>query len=156
MRYLALFFVLTFFTSSLVLGNQKPEQVRFAYLEGTKSKEKAQEFENIIAKSESLDPSIKLAYMGAAKVLNARYIKLTARKKVIDEGTDMIERAVEKNPNNTEIRLIRLSIQENLPKILNYNKNINEDKEKVLEALNSSSDANLKKMIQGYLDLKSK
>ena len=43
------------------------------------------------------------------------------------EGVKWIEFAITKEPNNIEIRLVRLSVQENVPGITHYNKNIKED-----------------------------
>lgn len=156
MRFLTIIYVFFISFLNIAYANQSPENIRLAYLEGTKSKEKAKEFEEIIITSNNLDNAVKTAYIGASKVLNARYIKLTARKKVIDEGTELIEKAVQTNPNNPEIRLIRLTIQENLPKLLNYSSSIEEDKKIVLKALENSTDTSLKNMIKGYLEMKSK
>ena len=69
-----------------------------------------------------------VAYKGASIVLRAKFAK-KIKDKINDlkEGAKYIEYAIVSEPNNIEIRLIRLSIQENVPKIANYYKNKKED-----------------------------
>lgn len=62
----------------------------------------------------------------------------------------MLEFAVASEPNNIEIRLIRLSIQEKVPKIVNYNKNKKEDKDFLLEH-NKEQSGNLKTYIKHFM-----
>ena len=91
-----------------------------------------------------------VAYKGAGKMLLARYEPLTKRKPKIKEAIEWIESAVKRDSDNVEIRLIRLSVQENLPKFLKYNDKIEEDRKFVKEALPSIKDKELIEMINGY------
>jgi hypothetical protein len=43
-------------------------------------------------------------------------------------GTDMLDAAIKKHPDNYEARLIRLNIQDNVPWITGYTSEIKEDK----------------------------
>ncbi len=43
------------------------------------------------------------------------------------EGKKNIEQAIKKEPENVELRFIRLSVQKNAPSFLGYKSNINED-----------------------------
>ena len=43
-----------------------------------------------------------------------------------------METVIKSNPNNVEMRLIRMSIQENIQKIVGYSKNLKEDKAYIL------------------------
>jgi len=66
---------------------------------------------------------VLLAYKGAAIAMKAKFAKqIKEKKNLFVEGVKLIENSVKSEPNNLEIRLIRLSIQENSPKILNYKK----------------------------------
>ena len=47
---------------------------------------------------------------------------------MLKEGKPLIEEAIAGQPDNVELRLIRLSVQENLPKIVPYRNHIAEDK----------------------------
>lgn len=69
-----------------------------------------------------------VAYKGASIAMSAKFAK-KIKDKINDlkEGAKYIEYAIVSEPKNIEIRLIRLSIQENVPKIANYYKNKKED-----------------------------
>jgi hypothetical protein len=47
---------------------------------------------------------------------------------LVKDGATSLEEIVKNNPNNAELRVIRMSVQENVPKIVGYNKNLKEDK----------------------------
>ena len=64
-------------------------------------------------------------------------------------GATLLETEISKFPKQTEYRFLRLCIQENCPKILGYNKNIQEDV--LLISTNYSQQSNLlKKIIYDY------
>ena len=61
------------------------------------------------------------------------------KKSNFKEGVKWIESAVKSKPDNIEIRMIRLGVQENTPKIAKYNTNIQEDKNFIIEHYNDES-----------------
>src|SRR5690606_2776110 len=98
------------------------------------------------------DEPVLAAYKGAGLMLLARYEKLAARGPKVKEAVPWIEQAIANEPNNAEIRLIRLSVQEHLPKFLKYHQNIEDDRQFIRQALPSLEDQGLKAMINGYFD----
>lgn len=69
-----------------------------------------------------------LGYLGALQTINANHVSNPITKlKTFKRGKQNIESAVKADPNNVEIRFIRLSVQKNTPTFLGYNVNINED-----------------------------
>jgi hypothetical protein len=50
------------------------------------------------------------------------------RKALVKTGATSLESIIKSNPNNIELRLIRLSVQENIPKIVGYRGSIKDDK----------------------------
>lgn len=123
---------LTFFVSLLAFALQDLSSVREQYSEATKSQKNAEDFYNLVANA-SKDNKVMLGYKGAAIALKAKFAKdRKAKKSLFIDGVKLIENAIKSEPNNIELRLIRLSIQENTPKILNYKSNINEDKKLIL------------------------
>jgi len=73
--------------------------------------------------------SVYLAYLGAFQTICANhFFNPISKLNIFNKGKKNIELAVDKNPNNIEIRFIRLSVQKNSPSFLNYKININEDK----------------------------
>ncbi len=79
------------------------------------------------------DDPVMLAYKGASQTLKARFLKDRAEKKtLVSNGIKLLERSVKMAPDKIEIRLVRLAIQENSPKILKYKANMAEDKGMIL------------------------
>ena len=68
------------------------------------------------------------------------------------KGKDKLEYLINNYSNNIELRFLRLTIQENLAKILGYNENINEDKTFINNNLHLVSDKDLFSRITNYLD----
>ena len=92
-----------------------------------------------------------IAYKGALLAMQSKYAKGKERKELFKKGASLLEAAVVANPNNIEIRVIRLSIQENVPKLLKYNANISEDKEFILKNYRQTPSKGLKSFVKGYV-----
>ena len=94
---------------------------------------------------------ILVAYKGSAITISAKFQKKISDKiKSFKEGAKLVEFAIESEPNNIEIRLIRLSIQENVPKIVKYNKNKKEDAAYILAHYSEQSNA-LKAYLKSFI-----
>lgn len=131
---------------------QDLDSLRLLYRDATKSQEKAQAFYKPLAAVTKSDTPVLVAYKGAGLMLLARYEKLAERGPKVKEAVPWIEQAVADEPNNPEIRLIRLSVQEYLPRFLKYNQNIEDDRQFIQQALPSLDDIGLEAMINGYFD----
>lgn len=133
-----------------IVKAQNLSDIRLLYKDATKSQEQAEAFYEPLHQVSMSDKPVLIAYKGSGLALLARYERLSARGPKVKEAVQWIEQAVAEEPNNAEIRLIRLSVQEHLPKFLKYNHNIDEDKQFVLEALPTIQDEGLRAMINGY------
>jgi hypothetical protein len=130
--------------------NQELPVVREQYFSASKSKEDAEKFYVLMSKYNK-ENKVFLAYKGAATALKSKFTtdKKLKRSLFVD-GVAMVENAVKSESNNAEIRLIRLSIQENTPKILKYKSNIDEDKMLILNVFDKQNAA-LKEYIKLYV-----
>jgi hypothetical protein len=129
---------------------QDLSQVRDKYYYASKTKESAQEFYEMLSDYKKNNQTL-IAYKGAAIVLKSKYTTILKNKKsLFIEGVTLIENAVKNNPDNCEIRLIRLSIQENTPKFLKYNGNIETDKKHILSHFDKL-DVDTKNCIRKYV-----
>lgn len=138
--------------STVTVHAQDRDNIRLLYKDATKSREQAEAFYEPLKAVDKSDKPELVAYKGAGLMLLARYEKLAERGPKVREAAAWIEEAVERAPENPEIRLIRLSVQEHLPKFLKYRQHIEEDRQFVQQALPSVTDAGLKAMINGYFD----
>lgn len=103
--------------------------VRKMYSNVTKSESNAKEFSEKLATVSDSDAKILVAYKAASILLDSKFEKkLKDKMNRFKEGATLLESIIKSEPNNIEIRMIRLSIQENVPGITGYKKNIKEDK----------------------------
>jgi len=97
--------------------------------------------------SHKTDSTIYLGYFGAfqaiwANHVSSPFVKLSTFK----TGKRNIEKSIEIEPNNVELRFVRLSIQLNSPFFLNYRHRIEEDKLFIKNNLNTITSESLKQM----------
>lgn len=125
--------------------------IRKLYSSMVNTESNAKEFASKLADITKENNKTLVAYKGASIVVMSKYKKENSEKsKNFKEGAKMVEFAVTSEPDNIEIRLIRLSIQEKAPKILKYNGNMKEDKTFLLEHYKESSSA-LKPYIKNFI-----
>lgn len=143
MKLIMFFFVLS------LSGNLT--EIRNLYSNVSSSKEKQQDFITYMQKVDAKQPVFQ-AYKGAVLILQSKNTTVkNDRKQLFVNGAGLIDKSVNKEPENIEIRLIRLSIQENIPKALKYNSNIQEDVTFINKNLNHIKDSELKSYIQQYV-----
>ena len=108
------------------------ESLRNSYSKANLSTQNTKDFIQLADKKTSSDPVI-LAYKSAAKIMEAKVTtEKNKRKTFVKTGATSLESIIKNNPANTELRLIRMSVQENIPKIVGYSKNLKEDKTFIL------------------------
>jgi hypothetical protein len=143
--------VAIFFLSSFLFVCQELPKVRESYIDASKSQKNTEEFYNLLV-NYNKENKVLLAYKGAAIAMKAKFAKqIKEKKSLFIEGVTLVENSIKSEPNNLEIRLIRLSIQENSPKILNYKKNIDEDKKLLLSNFDKQNQS-LKEYLKNYIN----
>lgn len=146
---LLIFFILSTFVNYQTLDI---DSIRNAYKETVQNKANIELFYNQLSEITTNDTPEKIAYKGAATALMARQAKTIKEKKTeFLNGIALVEYAIEKEPNNIEARLVRLSIQENTPKFLKYKQNIESDKEFIYQNFQSIKSASLKNYLKAYI-----
>ena len=135
------------FLSFRALQAQSLEKVRAAYTTASDSKENATAFAELIANAPTTDVLLS-AYKGASKMILAKFGG--GRIALLKEGKPLLENALKQQPQNAELHLIRLSIQEHLPKVVPYRNNITADKDFIL-AHYAQQSPELQKHIAGFV-----
>lgn len=144
--------VLFFISIATLLFKLNVSSVRKEYKEAVLSKEKTELLYNKLAIVSKSDNKVLVAYKGAVTALMAQYeLGVKNKKEKLKEGISLVEYAVETKPNNIEVRFIRLTIQQNIPKFLKYNKDREEDEQFVLDKINSVQSNELKNYINDYI-----
>lgn len=111
------------------VGTPDLASIRKMYSDVTKSETNAKEFTQKLSGVSNDDDKILVAYKAASILLDSKFEKkLRDKMDRFKEGAKLLEATIKSDPNNIEIRMIRLSIQEDVPGITGYKKNIKEDK----------------------------
>lgn len=106
--------------------------IRAYFVQAQESQAATEKLYKELAAYSQHDPVV-LAYKGASQTLKARLLKDRSAKKVlVVQGIQLLERSVEAAPEEVEIRLVRLAIQEHAPKILKYKGHMAADKQMIL------------------------
>jgi hypothetical protein len=139
----------------IILGaytNPSISEIRQKYMEAATVEAVAKKLNTQLKDVDLSDPSTLVAYKGAIRTMMAKYTRNKSEKKdFFKEGVGLLEAAVKSDPNNIEIRTIRLSIQENAPKFLRYHKNISEDKQYIIEHYKEVRNVELKKFVKKFV-----
>ena len=120
--------LLTIFCFLFSFSNPDIAEIRKLYPNAANSETASKEFLSKLSEITTESNKTLLAYKGSSVTISAKFKKKISDKiKAFKEGAKLVELAVGSEPNNIEIRLIRLSIQENVPAVVKYNKNKKED-----------------------------
>ena len=140
----ALFFLTSFNTSVL-------DVLRANYSKLVSDKELCERMIDELTKTQT-NSVTHLAYLGALQTIWANHIFSPISKlNTFKEGKKNIEQAIKKEPENAELRFIRLSIQKNTPSFLGYKSNVNEDTEFIKKNIDQIGSSILRKNIETLL-----
>ncbi|MFC4686507.1 hypothetical protein ACFO4P_06110 [Epilithonimonas pallida] len=131
--------IFSFLTAFILFFQSGLESLRESYAKANSSNANTEEFINIAEKTSGSDAVIQ-GYKAAAKIMEAKITK-NNRKALVKSGATSLEAIIKSNPNNAELRVIRMSVQENIPKIVGYNKNLKEDKTFILNNYSKQNSA---------------
>lgn len=127
---------------------QSLAELRKSFVDAYKTKDNAKSFSLLTQNANKT--STQQAYQAAARIVEAKFEKPEQRKKLLKEGAMALEDIIKKEPDNAESRLIRLAIQENLPKFLGYNHAIVTDKNFLMKEYTSQEPA-VKTLIKNFV-----
>lgn len=97
---------------------------------------------------------IPFGYRALYYFMRAKYLYWPNQKlAAFNTGKKIMEAIITLNPKEPELRLIRYSVQYNVPGILSYNQNLSEDKQVISSALKNPNYQHLHYLINGVLTL---
>jgi hypothetical protein len=138
----------------LLLGLFSPSltKVRTDYKKSFNNKEVTLQLNKYLAKVKKTDKKLLVAYKGAVLILMAKYSKVIKEKNFFfKEGATLLNFAIFEEPANVEMRCIRLSIQENAPKLLKYRANKAEDKQFIKDGYDTIKSTTIKTYVRGFI-----
>jgi len=148
MRLLILFFLLI----STCSFSQELEELRTDYPKANLDESVTNTLYEKLSSISKEDHKTRVAYRGAVATLKAKFASGFIKKKnFFKEGAGLLDYAIKSEPEDIEIRCLRLGVQENAPRIVGYNKNIDEDKQFILDNYKLSTDSEVRKFVKGYV-----
>lgn len=120
------------------------DEIRKTFRIAVESETKTQE---LLLHTGSATP-LRQGYTGAATMLMARHtLNPMAKLNYFEKGKTLLEDAIQRDPQNIELRFLRFCIQSNIPALLAYHHNKPEDYSHICNALSKLHDNNLRQMI---------
>ncbi|WP_348799554.1 hypothetical protein [Flavobacterium adhaerens] len=145
MKAIFLFICISFF------WNPSITEIRKMYVTAATSESVAKDMAQKLSGVTKDDDKTLVAYKGASIIILAKSEKkISDKTKKFKEGAALLEFAIKTEPNVIETRMIRLSIQENLPAIVNYRGNKKEDKKFIIDHYKEQTSA-MKTYIAGFI-----
>jgi hypothetical protein len=150
MRALLIIFIL--WSTAAVAQEQLLANVRQNIGEVFKTDTVCMKIHEAFEKTDISSNNLLLGYKGAVEMGMARHHPNVFKKMgFFNDGKDQLEKSIEKDPENLELRFLRLTIQTNLPTFLGYGESKEKDKSFVLANLESSHSAEFKKRVRGFI-----
>jgi len=152
MRYMTLVGVLLFYGSAGLAQVPPKDRVRTLYQKAVTDKNAAQKLIKLLKPYNSNHPLL-LGYKASGIMLMAKHALNPFKKlKYFKEGKNILQKAVEADKKNVELRLLRFAVQSNAPSFLGYDDHIQTDKEFLIENVPKLNDDTLKSYIISYLE----
>ncbi|RNL89157.1 hypothetical protein ED312_07610 [Sinomicrobium pectinilyticum] len=151
MKLMLLIFFTTANTVFAVKQQEFPENIRKRYTMAPFNKEICMQTLDIL---ENITKSSRqTAYLGAFQIISAKHLFNPFKKlKIFSEGKKNLEKAVAQVPDDVEVRFIRMSIQREIPGILNYKSDLEEDKKFIVNNYSHITDTELQDLIFNFLN----
>ena len=140
---------------SNLMFSQNLKEYRALLQTGEKSEKSAKTLidKSTTAYKNSKEP-VYLGFLAVGKFFMAKHAFNPLKKmSYFNEGKKLMESSLKAEPDNLEVRLMRLITQESVPKILGYSQNISEDRTYLTRSYKNTTDEDLKIYIKDYLKL---
>ena len=152
----AIIIIIGLLISYNVYSNEIAINFRYYYYGVCLDETSIQEFDTYLALYKGSKDPIVNGYESIIWFLWADfYINPIRKWQCFYKGVEKLEQIIESNSDNTELRFLRLTIQDNIPFFLGYNNNVKEDKEFIHNNLSKILDKDLQERIRYYLCNKS-
>lgn len=148
----ALLIIFTLWSTTAVAQNQLLADIRQNIGEVFKTDTVCTKMYEMFEKTDISSNNLLLGYKGAVQLGMARHIPNVFKKMgYFNDGKGNLEKSIENDPENIELRFLRLTIQTHLPPFLGYSDNKGNDKTFVLANLESASSEDFKKRVRGFI-----
>lgn len=148
-------YLLCFFLIQSLLSSAKTpeiEDIRVLFHKAESSQKVCVELIELLEPYNDKNNTLFLGYRASATMLMAKHlINPFSKLSYFKKGKLMLEKAIQFDQKNVELRFLRYTIQTNVPSFLNYSDNKENDRVFLLQSLNRLNDQKLKNIISNYL-----
>jgi hypothetical protein len=142
-----------FLPLSIFAGENELIKVRNLLYKASLDNDNAKIFFEHLNSSPDITSSMLTGYQGMAYMIKAKYSWNPYSKfSFFSKGRDLLDKAIEKDPSNVELRWLRFCTQTNAPGFLGYNGKMKEDKAVILYGYSLLKEGDLKDRIKKYMD----
>lgn len=126
--------------------------VRTLYYRAASDKNMSDSLYSYLSSVPDINKNLLNGYIGMSFMIQANYaINPISKLNYFNNGKMMLNKAIDSDQNNIELRFLRFSVQTNAPAFLNYKDAIETDKKIILNGYNKILDTDLKKRIKTYM-----
>lgn len=147
---IAVLLILLFLHGDLLAQSIDLYAIRKDFNKGVKDEALCTRYHNML--TDQAKTPVEKGYRAAFHMFMATHTANPIKKmSYFRQGKNMLEDVIKSNPQDTELRFIRLCIQYHTPRYLGYRGEIDEDKQYMLDNLYKMDDARTKRLIYDYL-----
>ncbi len=146
---------LLWFVIPFHIGTMEPDlvAVRKMYQEAAMNEKACQKLLFSLNSFDENNNPLLAGYKAGAKMMMARYaFNPFSKLSYFSSGRRLLEKSIQKDSKNLELRFIRFAIQTYAPKFLGYHHAIIEDRLFIKNSIDSLTDPDLKKIILSFLE----
>ena len=136
MKTLLIAFLLSLFSTGATDVDSTLDRLRLLYMQASENEEVATTLYELLKDKNGEALPIIQGYAGASETVQASFQRGALNKfEYFVNGKRKLESAIERAPENIELRYLRLTVQYNCPSFLGYRKEIKPDKAMLVKAL---------------------
>ncbi|MES2560946.1 MAG: hypothetical protein V4590_14465 [Bacteroidota bacterium] len=153
MKKLVSYFLILLFASTLFAATPSHNEVRALYKKAAIEEASCKKLVALLHSYNEENNTLLAGYRACATMLMAKHVLNPFRKlSHFTEGRQLLEKSIDTDKNNVELRFLRFTIQTNAPSFLHYNNDILRDKLFLLNTISTLQDTKLKQLITDYLN----
>lgn len=131
------------------------KELRKLFYQATEDSDSSTTLFKKLSKENNNSKAIVFGYKGMSYLLEAKHsFNVYQKFSYFNKGTNILDSAINMDPENRELRFFRYSVQDNAPSFLGYNEELSIDKKRILHKIETEEDSDLKYKINEYFNSK--
>lgn len=148
-----IFLIMLVFCSLSCFAAPSLTEVRLLYQKAASRENSCKYLIELLAPYNEKNSPLLSGYKAGATMMMARYVVNPFSKlSYFNKGKKMMEKAIEADKENPELRFLRFGVQTNIPFFLGYKNDIQTDKLFLLQSISQLNDTSLKQLMVAYLN----